>query len=162
MRLCGQIGKLQVLILVDSCSVCTFIIQQLAQQLSVPTSACEPSQFVTADGSPMVCDKRTEHLQWSYQGHTFVSNVGILRLKCFDMILGGDWIESCSPMWIHWTNKQIKFTHHGKRILLKGLNHDVEHCPSVKEAKLRGLLKRQALTHCIQFQFASEPHIQWE
>jgi hypothetical protein len=65
-------------------------------------------------------------------------------------------------MWVHWTNKQIKFTHHGKRILLKGLNHDVEHCPSVKEAKLRGLLKRQALTHCIQFQFASEPHIQWE
>jgi hypothetical protein len=65
MRLCGQIGKLQVLILVDPCSVCTFISQQLAQQMSVPTSVCEPSQFIAADRSPMVCDKRIKHLQWS-------------------------------------------------------------------------------------------------
>lgn len=99
MSLCAKIGKLQVLILVDSGSVGSFISQQLANQLAVPTSDCEPTRYMAADGRPMICDKRIEQLSWSYQGHTFVSNVGILPLKCFDMILGEDRLEASSPMW---------------------------------------------------------------
>jgi hypothetical protein len=37
------------------------------------------------------------------------------------MILGEDWLEACSPMWIHWVKKQMRFTHKGKRIMLKGI-----------------------------------------
>ena len=64
-----MIGKLQVLILVDSGSVGSFISQQLVAQLSVMTSDCEPARYVAADGSPMICDKRIEQLTWSCQGH---------------------------------------------------------------------------------------------
>lgn len=34
--------------------------------------------FVTADGSPMLCDKKILGLNWSYQGLTFVSDAGVL------------------------------------------------------------------------------------
>jgi len=43
MRLYAMIGKLQVLILVDSGSVGSFISQHLANQLTLPTSECEPA-----------------------------------------------------------------------------------------------------------------------
>lgn len=150
---------MQALILVDFGSVGTFISNRLAQKLSVPLFACELAQYMAADGSPMLCNQRIPNLKWSCQGHTFESNVGILPLKCFDMILGEVWLEACSPMWIHWSEKQMKFTHNGQRILLKGLTQEVSHCPPTIELKIKGLLKRQAITHCLQFQFEQEEEV---
>lgn len=115
MRLCAMIGKLQVLILVDSGSVGSFISQHLVKQLLIPISQCEPARYIAADDIPMICDKRTEHLSWSCQGHSFQSNVGILPLKCFNMILEEDWMEASIPMWVYWGKKVMKFTHQGKK-----------------------------------------------
>lgn len=98
MRICGTIGKLTVLILVDSGSVGSFVSDKLAEQLQLVTEACPPMHLVAADGSPMVCDQRIPKLQWSAQGHSFTSFVGILPLRCFDMIVGADWLETHSPM----------------------------------------------------------------
>ena len=83
------------------------------------------------------------------QGHTFVSDAGGLPLKCFDMILGQDWLEAASPMWVHWSNKVMKFTHQGKRITLQGLHNDSKQCPVISAAKLKGLLNRRAITHYV-------------
>lgn len=46
----GKWGKIQVLVLVDSGSVGSFISTELAKQLSHALSPCEPTQFVAADG----------------------------------------------------------------------------------------------------------------
>lgn len=56
MRICGNIGKLNVLILVDSGSVGSFISDRLAVQLQLATMTCDPVQLMAANGSPMVCD----------------------------------------------------------------------------------------------------------
>lgn len=93
LRLYGRIGKLTVLILVDSGSIGTFISENLAAQLQMATTSCTPMQLVAADGSPMVCDQKISDLQWHVQGLTFLSSAGILALKCFDMILGANWLE---------------------------------------------------------------------
>jgi heterodisulfide reductase subunit C len=58
MKLCGKIGKKEVLILVDSGSVASFISTQLADQLQVQTIPCQQTSFVAADGSPMICNKQ--------------------------------------------------------------------------------------------------------
>jgi hypothetical protein len=55
MRLCGQIGKTPVLILVDSGSVATFISSNLATELSYELSDRVPTQFVAANGNLMTC-----------------------------------------------------------------------------------------------------------
>ena len=88
MKLHGRVGKLEIFILVDSGSVGTFISDILANQLQLPITSCEPAQFVAADGGPMVCNQRIQNLQWTTQGYTFTSSVGILPLRCFYMILG--------------------------------------------------------------------------
>lgn len=66
------------------------------------------------------------------------------------MIIGQDWLESASLMWVHWANKLMKFTHQGKRITLHGLKGDSNQCPAIKDEKLKGLLNRRAVVHCIQ------------
>lgn len=101
----GKWGKIQVLVLVDSGSVGSFISTELAKQLSHALSPYEPTQFVAADGSPMICNQRFKNLHWMCQWHTFVSDVGVLPLKFFDTIVGQDWLEASSPMWVHWSKK---------------------------------------------------------
>jgi hypothetical protein len=121
MKLCGNIGKNEVLILVDSGSVASFVSTQLADQLQLYSVPCQQTNFIAADGSPMSCSRQVQNMQWNVQGHTFTSTVGILPLKCFDMIIGEDWLEDYSPMWVHWSNKIMKFTYQGKRIELHGV-----------------------------------------
>lgn len=58
-------------------------------------------------------------------------------------------------MWVHWTSKVMKFTHEDKRIKLQGLQQDKGVAATVKGHKLRGLLRKQAITHCIQLQLST-------
>lgn len=113
-------------------------------------SACDSAQYSAADGSPMVCKQKIIDLQWSAQGHSFTTIVGILPLKCVDMILGQDWLE-CSPMWVHWGKKLMKFTRNGTRIHLQGVTSDLTKCSLIFQAGLKALMKRQAISNCIQF-----------
>jgi hypothetical protein len=119
MRLHGVVGDQDVLIFVDSGSVGTFVSAKLADKCKHLAEYCEPAQYVAADGSPMACDKVLKNLQWSSQGHIFTMNAGVLPLECYDMIVGEDWLEDCSPMWVHWRKKIMKFTYKGKRITLR-------------------------------------------
>jgi len=57
MRFRGIIEQQDVLILLDSGSACTFINEELASQFQHKLQPCEPLQFTTADGTPMLSDK---------------------------------------------------------------------------------------------------------
>lgn len=120
MKLCGFISKNEVLILVDSSSVASFINNQLAERLQLATVPCQTTNFVAADGSPMSCNRQVKYLHWDVQGHSFITIVGILPLKCYDMIVGEDWLEECSPMWVHWSNKIMRFTYQGRKLSVMG------------------------------------------
>jgi len=93
----------------------------------------------------MVCNQFIPKLPWLVQGHTFFSDAKVLNLQCYDMILGEDWLEACSPMWIHWGQKHMRFTHNNKRISLKGVTDDTSKCSAVSPSKLQGLLKHGAV-----------------
>ncbi|WVZ70539.1 hypothetical protein U9M48_019198 [Paspalum notatum var. saurae] len=153
MRLHGTVGGLEVKILVDSGSVGTFISTNLASQLQYQPQSCVQTQYVATDGSPMICSQRISHLQWWCQGHTFVSDVGILPLQCFDMIVGEDWLENCSPMWketheIHTLREEDQVTR--GPVLTK--------CTAISSGKLKGLLRRKAITHCVQLSQSTVDH----
>lgn len=92
-----KVGKRDLLILLDSGSAGTFISEEVANQFSSLLSPCDTLQFSTADGTPMVSDKHIEKFQWIIQGQVFSYNVRVLPLKCFDMIIGADWLEDHSP-----------------------------------------------------------------
>jgi hypothetical protein len=159
MRLHGSIGAIEVPILVDSGSVDMFISESLAKQLPCDMLEVPAAQYVTADGSPMKCSQVIHNLTWASQGHIFKSEVGVLPLKCFDMIVRLDWLEDWSPMWVHWGKKIMKFTYQGKRMTLKGVQPDVSKCTAISAGKLKGLLRRRAITHCVQMLPESPEHL---
>jgi hypothetical protein len=106
----------------------------------------------------MQSDRRVSQLQWFIQGSTFSYNARVLPLKCFDMILGVDWLEDHSPTWIHWKKKIMRFPHQGRRIQLAGIRDSQQPCTYISPKKLKGLLKRNATTHIVLDQPVPETH----
>lgn len=136
MKLLAHIGKTQVLVLVDSGSVGTFVSQALVAKLKLPTLTCNQVQYKAADGGPMTCTQYVSDLQWYTQKLSFSSKAQVLPVQCFDMILGEDWLEEVSPMWVDWRSKVMRFTYRGKRIELKGIADDTSQCAEISPLKL--------------------------
>lgn len=128
MRFQGFIGKQELLILLDSGSTTTFISKELAAKLSQQEQECPPLKYTAANGSPMLCDTYIPQLQWFIQGHSFSYDARVLPLSGFDMIIGADWLEDHSPMWIHQKKKILSLPHKGKRIRLRGLQPNTSKC----------------------------------
>ena len=119
LKLLAQIGKHKVLILVDFGSIGTFVSEQLVSHLKLKTTACEATTYKAADGGLMLCDQKVTQLPWFIQGHKFVSDAKVLPLKCYDLILGEDWLEDCSPLLIDYKLKTMQFMYQGKTVKLQ-------------------------------------------
>lgn len=158
LRFRGVIGQQEILILLDSGSAGTFITAELAEKLKLAREACNPLSFMAADGSTMVSDGVIPQLQWHIQGHTFQFDTRILPFKGYDLILGADWLEEHGSMWFHWKKKCMKFTHQRKRILLQGVKDELTQCTQLPAHKLKGLLKKGAVSHMLELQHSQSIH----
>ena len=98
MKFQGQIQGKLVLILIDSGSSHTFVNTEVAPELQGISALINPVGVQVADGSHMLCSSQILKAKWSIQGCSFQSDIKILPLSHYDMILGMDWLERYSPM----------------------------------------------------------------
>ena len=69
----------------------------------------------------MHCSTHLPAAVWRIQDCSFTSDLRILPLQHFDLILGMDWLESFSPMKIHWKLKWMSIPYENSTVLLQGL-----------------------------------------
>jgi hypothetical protein len=93
MRLQGVIQGREVIILIDSGSSDNFISSRLAKQLCGVQALQKPVRLKVAGGGVLQGDKELPQCEWRCQGNTFVTDVKVLPLQCYDMILGMKWLE---------------------------------------------------------------------
>jgi hypothetical protein len=74
----------------------------------------------------------------------------VLPLQCYDMILGEDWLEEVSPLWVDYKSKQLRFTYQGTRVSLQGVQDNITSYQSISGHKFQRLLNHGAVYHCIQ------------
>jgi len=106
------------LVLIDSGSVGTFVSQHLVHQLGLSTEQCASITYRAANGGMMLSETNVQRLHWFIQGHKFTSEARVLPLKCYDLIVGEDWLEDCSPMLIDYKLKTMKFNYKGQMVEL--------------------------------------------
>jgi hypothetical protein len=80
------------LILLDSGSSHTFISAKLAAALSHPGLARlqKPLVVKVASGTSLDCDSQITQAMWEIQGLQFYSDMKVIHLDHFDMVLGFD------------------------------------------------------------------------
>jgi hypothetical protein len=102
MCLDGAIQNHPVKILVDSGSSHTFISEQLAANLSGIVPVSSPLSVQVANGQKLQCVSVLPEANWSVDSYQFQSDLKILPLSTYDMILGLDyWLAQFSPMKIN-------------------------------------------------------------
>lgn len=139
-RLQGLVQQQQVLMLVDSVSSHSFISADLAVRLQGVCVTSNVLKVKIADGGQLLCNQAIAKCKRSVQEHKFCTDLKVLPLGCYDMIIGMDWLEQNSPMDVHWGHKSISFAHHGKRITLNGIQPQNQECYSVSLDQLHFLL----------------------
>lgn len=120
MKLHGSIQGHDMVILVDSGSSSSFLSHSFAAQLSGIRSLPSGISVQVANGTVLHCQSVLPQASWSVGQYTFSSDLCILPLHHFDMILGMDWIESFSPMKVHWQHKWMVIPYHGSSAFLQG------------------------------------------
>jgi len=141
-KLHGIVKDQELLILIDSGSTCTFISSKTANTLNCVLRPAPPIQVAVANGDKLQSTHQVLNFSWWSQGHTFTTDARVLSLQYYDMVLGMDWLEQHSPMWIHWKRKLLRFSYQGSRISLKGVKDTLSSCPKVKVRKLKGLIRK--------------------
>jgi len=142
MRLHGLISNQNVLILIDSGSSHTFISPSAVERLKCQLQPASVVHVTAANGAKLPSSQMVPQISWYSQGHTFSTTARVLDLSHYDIILGMDWLEQHSPMWVDWKRKKMRFTHKGKRITISGLKDCTATCPQLKIKKLKGLVRK--------------------
>jgi hypothetical protein len=112
MRLKGMIQDKEVVILVDSGSSVTFIRRDFAMSLNCIPEVVSNIHVQVANGQILTCNSTLKQLIWFVDGYEFISDMKVLPLTHFVMILGMDWLEAYSPMQVHWKHKWMAILSH--------------------------------------------------
>lgn len=126
MRLMGNVQGQEVLILVDSGSSHTFLSTRIVNSIAVVQSMDKPMSVRVANGGLLHCSATIPAAQWSVGDYSFTTDLKILPLQHFDMILGMDWLELHSPMKVHWKHKWMAVPYKDTTTFIQGI---VPHLP---------------------------------
>lgn len=74
-----------------------------------------------AGGGTLTCSVVLSKALWFVGDIAFQSDLRILPLTAYDVIIGMDWLEAYSPMNVHWKNKWMEISYEGHSVLLQGL-----------------------------------------
>jgi hypothetical protein len=87
-----------VIILVDSGSSHSFINDKWVVLLAGVSPMQKSINVQVANGQVIQCSSELKHAKWSIQGHEFATDLKIISLPYYDLIIGVDWLEVHSPM----------------------------------------------------------------
>jgi hypothetical protein len=116
-----NVQQFKAVMLMDSGSSHNFISEQFATNFPNWKRLDKSIDVKVADGGLLKCTHEVEAVDWLVQGTQFKTNFKILPIKCYDAILGMDWLETLSPMKVHWAKKWFSFTYQGKKVRIEGL-----------------------------------------
>ena len=90
MQFRGTIQGQDILILIDSGSRHSFISSSVAGNLLDVRKLSSPVSVQVADGGSILCSQEIPMAEWSIQGYTFHSNLKVIQLGSYDLIIGMD------------------------------------------------------------------------
>jgi hypothetical protein len=152
----GYVQGKEVLILVDSGSTTSFITSKIAQTLQGVVTLEPPVQVKVANGSILTCLSSVLRCEWMTQGWVFYTDLKVLNLGSYDIILGMDWLMAHSPMQVDWVNKLLTVSWRKESITLQGILSETEQCSQLSSQQFLELKDRQAISHLIQLCTLSE------
>jgi hypothetical protein len=93
LKVSGLIQDVEVLILIDYGSSHSSISEQVDFSLVGVTSSSQPTWVKVANGQVVKSCYEILQAKWSVQGYVSQSDIKVLQLQCFDMVIGMEWLD---------------------------------------------------------------------
>lgn len=106
--------------MVDSGSSHTFVSDRIADHLTGVTPIPVPLVVKVANGQVLQCSSCFIQAAWSVHNAVFTSDLKVIALSSYDMILGLDWLEQFSPMHVDWRQCWMSIPYKGSTVVLYG------------------------------------------
>ncbi|MFS7996550.1 putative nucleotidyltransferase, Ribonuclease H [Helianthus anomalus] len=136
MKIMGTIGTMQLRILVDSGSTHNFLNKKLAEKLHCALKTVNNLMSVgVANGQSINCNQYSPNFQWFMQGMWFTTDVLVIPLENYDMVLGVQWLLTLGPIVWNFVDLTMQFQLEDNQCVLKG----TESNESVSQAHLFSL-----------------------
>lgn len=119
-RLTCQVAGQEVIFLLDSGSLHSFLSDRLASQLAGQQRLSKMQWVRIAGGGQLVCFAWIPKSGWSVGGHRFVTDFKILPLQHYDGIIGMDWLSAQGTMSVNWLQKWLSFDYKDSKVVLQG------------------------------------------
>jgi predicted aspartyl protease len=110
------IGGKRVTALVDTGSTHTFIDLKLSTKLNCITTTNPLETVIVAGGGELQTGAHIADMDYHIQGQKFTNSFRILPLQGYDIVLGGDWLLTHSPVTFDYEARKIK-------LFLTQMNH---------------------------------------
>lgn len=155
MRLRGHLNGKEVFMLIDSGSSHSFVDDQVAAHIQPWKPLPQSVRVTVANGGVITCTHELSDQLWEVQDHSFRTTLKIIPLSGYDVKLGMDWLESNSPMEIHWVERWLQFHYKGQVIKLQGLTSQPTLGPPVSSLQLRAFDKSDSILYVVELQSIS-------
>ncbi|GKV11569.1 hypothetical protein SLEP1_g22817 [Rubroshorea leprosula] len=126
-KVIGQVGKRQILILIDSRSTHNFLNAKLAKELGCEIKGAKSYQVTLVDGSKIIGAEKCDKFEWEVQGHVFTAEVMLLPLREYDLILGIQWLKPLGQVLWDFKLRTLHFKYKSQLVHI-----EAAHKPAVK------------------------------
>jgi hypothetical protein len=120
MTIRSTMGKQVLVMLADSGCSTNLISEHMVQKLGLTMVECPSTRVKLADGTCIVNNKLVKNVEWWAYDHVFHTDMRVLPLSAFDVILGYDWLRKHNPMQRDWDKKVLQFMDKGEKVTLWG------------------------------------------
>ncbi|MCH87636.1 hypothetical protein A2U01_0008513 [Trifolium medium] len=153
-RFTGQIGSIQVKILVDGGSSDNFIQPRIAQVLKLPIEPAPNLRVLVGNGQMLSAEGLIQQLPLHIQGQEVKVPVYLLQISGADVILGSTWLATLGPHVADYAALTLKFFQNGQFITLQG-EGNVEASPAQLN-HFRRLHHTDAIEECFAIQWLKQ------
>ncbi|GKV19875.1 hypothetical protein SLEP1_g30075 [Rubroshorea leprosula] len=112
------VGKRSLMILIDFGSTHNFLDSKFAQELGCTLEDVKQFQVSMANGSQLSSSRRGVNFTWKMQGLEFQSEMLLLPLGEYDVILGIQWLKPLGKVLWDFQSKTLGFTYKEKPMVL--------------------------------------------
>jgi len=107
-------------ILLDSGSTHNFLDISTAKRLHCEIKRIPPLQVMVAGGQQLQCSSMYKDFEWSIMGRKFSTDVMLITLGSYEMILGVQWLARLGPIFWDFGKLRIEFMYEGQKVVPRG------------------------------------------
>ncbi|GAV67064.1 RVP_2 domain-containing protein [Cephalotus follicularis] len=120
MQVVAIVGRKHLQVLIDSGSTHNFLTDDIVLKLGLPLVDIPMVNMKIANGEQLHCSKMYKDFQWKVQGYLIETDVFIIHLENYDLILDAQWLASLGDINWNFATLSMRFQYNNQLCTLLG------------------------------------------